>query len=78
MGDKTLIRESELDENLVARIYHSEEKIILEICYMNGRFMIIKNYNNDRAGEKACEDFIDKFKSVDDIFQYFKIKRRDK
>jgi hypothetical protein len=45
---------------------------------MNGRFMIIKNYSNDRAGEKACEEFLSKFESVDDIFKYFKIKRRDK
>jgi uncharacterized protein (DUF1330 family) len=78
MEDRVLIKESEIDENLVIKIYHTEEKIILEISCMGGKYMIIKNYTKNLAGEKSCQEFIDKFKSVDDVFDYFKIKGRNK
>jgi len=62
MDNKTLIRENEIEDDLVSKIYHTEDKIILEICYNSGKFMIIKNYPKNPSGEKSCEDFLDKIK----------------
>lgn len=74
MDAKELIKENIVDDDLIIKTYNTKEKIILEISYLEGRHMVIKNYPKTAKGEKECEEFENKFKSSNDIINYLKLK----
>jgi hypothetical protein len=71
MESKKLKKETSIDDDLRLRIYATEISIIAELCYKNGKRMIVKMYPNTRAGEVDCEKFTSGFRSSEDILNYF-------
>jgi hypothetical protein len=71
MESKKLVKENNIDEHLLCRVYHSDDIITVELSYKNGKRLIIKSFRKDYKGIEESETFLNKFKCSQDILDYF-------
>lgn len=71
--NKTLKKTKKINENLVHRFYESLDKSvnILEVDYLNKKFVIEKSFKNNYAGNEELQEKIKEFNTEDKVKQYF-------
>lgn len=72
---KTKLESNRLSEKCFINIYISknEKMYILELDYLNGRFVAQKNFPNSLDGVAYMEETRDLFKNEEDVKKYFGI-----
>lgn len=72
--NRILIREIRVSEDAVIRNYDTENRIVSELSYLDGRFLVVKSYERSPKGEKLCDEFVKKFKTKQDVLDYLRIR----
>jgi hypothetical protein len=74
-GYRSTIEKCELSDNLIhkVQITTDEEKLFLIVDYMDGRFVIERNFKNNIMGIERMSQERDKFNTEEKIIQYLGI-----
>lgn len=74
-GYRSTIEKRELTDNLIHKIQITtdEESLFLVVEYMDGRFIIEKNFKNNYIGLEAMNQTCEKFDTEEKIKQYLGI-----
>lgn len=73
------MNEKDLGQGVKIRTYESKSKdrIFGEVSACIGKLKIEKTYQNNYNGKKELEQFLDRFKTSDDVFNYFNIEKEE-
>lgn len=74
--DIKIIRKKKMDKELNLKVYKNEasERIFVEFSSKDGKMVLQKNFQDTYYGRKEAEEFEGKFKTIDDLKTYFKVK----
>lgn len=74
--DIKVLRKKKLDKELNLKVYKNEasERIFVEFSSKDGKLVLQKNFQDTYYGRKDAEEFEEKFKSIEELKTYFKVK----